>query len=153
MLMLIYNYADDTELHFCHNDFRQLEYYLQCAVTKLFNWLVANKLKLSIPKSSCMLIGTQQRTFGRTLHLSLNSVPLRQVSTIWYLGVYIDQHLTWHHHVEYVYREFVASCIQLIALSYSLLMWWSYCIRHVFYQLLTTVMLYGCLLMLVISKD
>ena len=41
---------DDTELHYCHSDFGQLEHTLQCAITRLFIWLVANKLKLSIPK-------------------------------------------------------------------------------------------------------
>ena len=98
-------YADDTELHYCHSDFRQLECILQCAVTQLFIWLVANKLKLSVPKSSSMLIGTRQRISGKTLHLSLDSLPLQQVSTVRYLGVYIDQHLTWHQHVEYVLRR------------------------------------------------
>jgi len=52
-----------------------------------------------------MLIGTQQRTIGKTLSLSLNNVPLKQVSTVRYLGVYIDQHLTWHNHVEYVLQR------------------------------------------------
>ena len=61
--------------------------------------------KLSVPKSSIMLIGTQQRTVGKTLNLSLNNVPLKQVSPVRYLGVYIDQHLTWHNHVEYVLRR------------------------------------------------
>ena len=91
-------YADDTELHYCHSDFRQLECILQRAVTQLFIWLVANKLKLSVPKSLSMLIGTRQRISGKTLHLSLDSLPLQQVSTVRYLGVYIDQHLTWHQH-------------------------------------------------------
>jgi len=52
-----------------------------------------------------MLIGTRQRTIGKTLNLSLNNVPLKQVSTVQYLGVYIDQHLTWHNHMEYVLRR------------------------------------------------
>ena len=98
-------YADDTELHYCHSNLRQLECTLQCAVTQLFTWLVANKLKLSVPKSSSMLIGTRQRTIGKTLNLSLNNDPLKQVSTVRYLGVNIDQHLTWHNHVEYVLRR------------------------------------------------
>ena len=52
-----------------------------------------------------MLIGTQQRTIEKTLNLSLNNVPLKQVSTVKYLGVCIDQHLTWQNHVEYVLRR------------------------------------------------
>jgi len=41
-------YADDTELHYWHGNWSAL----QCVVTQLFTWLVAKKLKLSVPKSS-----------------------------------------------------------------------------------------------------
>ena len=53
----------------------------------------------------CMIIGSCQHTHGRTLHLSFNNVALRQVSTVRYLGLYIDQHLTWHCHIEYVLQR------------------------------------------------
>ena len=49
-----------------------------------------------------MVIGSRQCTHGRTLHLFFNDIALRQVSTMKYLGVYIDQHLTWKCHVEYL---------------------------------------------------
>ena len=49
-------YADNTELHNCHSKFEQLEVILQSALTQLFIWLAANKLKLSAPKSTCMVI-------------------------------------------------------------------------------------------------
>jgi len=52
-----------------------------------------------------MVIGSRQRTHGRALNLFLNDIALWQVSTVKYLGVYIDQHLTWKYHVEYVLRR------------------------------------------------
>ena len=70
-------YADDTELHYCHSNFEQLEVILQSALTQLFIWLVANKLKLSAPKSTCMVIGSHQRTHGKVLHLFFNDTALR----------------------------------------------------------------------------
>ena len=62
-------YADDTELHYCHSNFDQLEVILRSALTQLFIWLVPNKLRLSVPKSTCMVIGSRQRTHGRALNL------------------------------------------------------------------------------------
>ena len=47
----------------------------------------------------CMLIGSRQRVGGKTLSLSL---VLKQVPSIKYLGVYIDQYLTWQNHIDYV---------------------------------------------------
>ena len=51
-----------------------------------------------------MLIGSRQRTGGKCLHLMLNGDVLRQVSTTKYiyLGVHIDQHLTWNTHITYM---------------------------------------------------
>jgi len=49
-----------------------------------------------------MVIGSRQRTHGRALNLFFNDIALQQVSTVKYLGVYIDQNLTWKCHVEYV---------------------------------------------------
>ena len=94
--------TDDIELHCCHSNFEQLEVILQSALTQLFIWLVANKLKLSAPKSTCMVIGSRQHTHGRALNLFLNDTALWQASKLKYLGVHIDQHLIGISHVEYV---------------------------------------------------
>ena len=99
--MLIYMLM--TQLHYCHSNFEQLEVILQSALTQLFIWLVANKLKLSAPKSTCMVIGSHQRTHGKVIHLFFNDTALRQASTVVY--TYIDQHLTWKCHIEYVLRR------------------------------------------------
>jgi len=80
-------YADNTELHYCHYNFEQLEVILQSALTQLFIWLVANKLKLSAPKSTCMVIGSHQHTHGRALNLFFDDIALQQASTVKYLGV------------------------------------------------------------------
>ena len=46
-----------------------------------------------------MVIGSHQCTQRRALNLFFNDIALRQASTLKYLGVYIDQHLTWRCHV------------------------------------------------------
>ena len=61
-----------------------------------------DRLRLSVSKSLCMLIGSHQRTIGLNLTLTLDGDILRQVSSTKYLGVYLDQHLTWQAHVDYV---------------------------------------------------
>jgi len=53
----------------------------------------------------CMLIGSRQRLEGKSLHLSLNGNVLKQVSSTKYLGLYIDQHLTWQDHIDYIMKR------------------------------------------------
>ena len=61
-----------------------------------------NRLKLNVSKSLCMLIGSRQRTGGLDRVITLDGIVLRQVCSTKYLGVYLDQHLTWQAHVDYV---------------------------------------------------
>ena len=42
---------------------------------------------------------------SRELCLSLHDSILKQVSFTKYLGVFIDQHLTWRNHIDYVLRR------------------------------------------------
>ena len=83
-------YADDTELHFSHSDLSVVEKTLQAEVENIFTWLVVNRLRLSVSKSLCMLIGSHQRTRGLNLTLTLDGDILRQVSsTKYYIWAYI----------------------------------------------------------------
>ena len=53
-----------------------------------------------------MVIRSCQRTQGRVLNLFFNDIALRKASTVKYPDVYyIDQHLTWKYHVEYVLQR------------------------------------------------
>ena len=49
-----------------------------------------------------MLIGSRQRlsTLSDTLNLSIDNVPIEQASSVKSLGVYINENLTWHSHID-----------------------------------------------------
>ena len=49
-----------------------------------------------------MLIGSRQKVGGQQLAIAIDDKPLRTVSVTKYLGVYIDQCLTWHTHVDFI---------------------------------------------------
>ena len=98
-------YADDTELHFCHSQLQRVEQVLQNEIEQVSNWMAVNRLKLNVTKSMCMLIGSQQRVGSKSLCLSLNGNVLKQVPSAKYLGVYIDQHLTWQSHICHILRR------------------------------------------------
>ena len=48
-----------------------------------------------------MLLGSWQKLRGRCVSIFLNSKALAQVVTTHYLGVIIDQNLSWKSHVNY----------------------------------------------------
>ena len=69
---------------------------------KLSKWLVSNRLTLKATKAEFMLIGSWQRlsTLSDTLELSLDNVPIEQVPSVKSLGIYIDENLTRHSHID-----------------------------------------------------
>ena len=61
-------------------------------------WFSVNRLTLSIKKSNVMLIGSCQKLRGNDLHVTVDGKQLSCVSSIKYLGLHLDEHLTWHQH-------------------------------------------------------
>ena len=62
-----------------------------------------------------MLIGSRQRlsTLSDTLELSIDNVPIEQVLSVKSLGIYIDEYLTWHSHIDKLCKK-IASAIGAI---------------------------------------
>ena len=68
-------------------------------------WLQTNQLSLNVGKSHVMLIGSWQKLQDSDLCVSINGRQLSRVPSLKYLGVYIDEHLTWQKHTQYVYQR------------------------------------------------
>ena len=62
-----------------------------------------------------MVIGSRQRlsTLSDTLELSIDNVPIEQVSSMKSLGIYIDENLTWHFNIDKLGKK-IASAIGAI---------------------------------------
>ena len=64
-----------------------------------------------------MLIGSRQRisTFNSSPSLTINDVPVKQVSHTKSLGVHIDENLTWNVHIEKLSKKVasgIGACIK-----------------------------------------
>ena len=88
---------------------------IPCCKQRLSKWLVSNKLTLNATKTEFMLIGSRQRlsTLSDTLELSIDNVPIEQVSSVKLLGIYVDENLTWHSHIDKLCKK-IASAIGAI---------------------------------------
>ena len=70
-----------------------LKEYMNDDITKITEWLTANKLTLNKSKTEFMLIGSRQRlnTFNRLPSFTIDSNSIKQVEFRKSLGVFIDQ--------------------------------------------------------------
>ena len=92
-------YADDT-IVYCQGDtVCEVNDKLQNCVSHLNNWYVKNKLSVNISKSEIMLISSRHRFLSDELDISIDGQSLKYVQCANYLGMKIDNHLTWNDYV------------------------------------------------------
>ena len=73
---------------------------IQEDLENLSSWFKANKLSLNIQKTTAMLFLPKKSTYKYTnLPLQIDNEPLPVVSQTKFLGVIIDNQLTWKEHV------------------------------------------------------
>ena len=95
-------YADDTSLIAWGKDITKVQCKLQSGTNKAVDWLMANRLLVINEKSTCMLIGTRQRLSDLSLNICISEKSLENCTCTKLLGVYIDCHLTWDKHINYL---------------------------------------------------
>ena len=95
-------YADDTHVTYAGSDLHLIQSSLSHDLEKLSKWLVSNRLTLNATKIEFMLIGSRKRlsTLSDTLELSIDNGPIEKVFSVESLGIYIDENLTWHPHID-----------------------------------------------------
>ena len=68
-------------------------------IPKFSQWLMANKLTLNVDKTKFMIFKPRQKRASVKFRVILNNNVVEQVKEIVFLGVVLDEHLTWKPHV------------------------------------------------------
>ena len=114
----IYQYADDTLMFYCNSNLPTLEKKLQDDTDCIAHWLISDKLWINVCKTESMLIGSRQRIGHQHMAVNIAGIPLSHATVVRYLGLYIDQHLTWQQHIDHVLSKARAQlyCLQRLHL-------------------------------------
>ena len=97
-------YADDTVLFISDKSLHNIKSYMNLDLEKLMK---LNHLTLSISKSKLMIIGSSQR-LNKIDSISFNKVDnmdLDELSSFKYLGIVINNRLTWQDHVDQMFSK------------------------------------------------
>ena len=68
-----------------------------------------NQVVTNIKKTNYVIFKPRQKKFNSSISLSFGDKPLQQSNITKFLGVYIDDHLTWKHHISYVCEQIAKS--------------------------------------------
>ena len=105
-------FADDTTLFMSHNDISVLYRDANKHINGLYYWFCANKLALNASNTKYIILRSKyKKTSLEKLTLSINGTQLIRIgddceeTSAKFLGIYIDEHLTWQKHINHVNRK------------------------------------------------
>ena len=97
-------YTDDTEIHSSNSSLKALTSHIQEDLDSIDLWMSSIRLQVNPTKTVSMLIGPHQKIRNQALDVSLSNTKICSVTSTKYLGVYIDCHLTWDEHIQYILK-------------------------------------------------
>ena len=99
-------YADDTALYTSAKTQIEIKLTLQIELTVVCEWLKANKLTLNAKKTKYVIFGTKQTlTTKPDLNLKVGNDKIERATSMKYLGVILDDHLTFDEHIAYIINK------------------------------------------------
>ena len=106
--MLTKLFADDTCLIFLAKTIDELQIVINREMLKIHKWMVSNKLSINYSKTKYMLIHRQHNQTPFSLYI--NDHKIDKVSCIEYVGVKIDDKLTWKEHIKHIKGKLSSAC-------------------------------------------
>ena len=132
-------FADDTLLFMSSKEAHTLEYNVNLEIGKMQLWLQANKLSINISKTKYMIVSPKFKSSYK-FKIELLGNLLEQVDSHKYLGVIIDDVLSWQPHTAMI----AVKLSRLCGLLYKLRNYTDTAIlKKVFYALVQPVIHYG----------
>ncbi len=99
-------FADDTTILYSNTDIPKQIQQINIELSEVNNWFKANKLSVNASKTNYMIMGTPKMTslgHGNSqlnLNVILDDTELERVNKTKFLGVIIDENLTWKNHID-----------------------------------------------------
>ena len=101
-------YADDMALYTGAHSYIELMLNLRLEMSVVTEWLKANKLTLNVQKSKYVIFGTRAKLQGtRDINLDISGQPLERTTKMKYLGMILDDRLTFDDHIDYICNKAV----------------------------------------------
>ena len=140
---IIHHFADDTNLLFPAKKLGTTQSVVNHELKLLSQWLRSNKLSLNEIKTELIIFRSSRENLPRESDIRINNYKLKLHSHAKYLGVVIDEVLSWNKQIESICMKLARATGILSKLRYFVPKDISI---SVYYFLFYTHLIYGCLL-------
>ena len=91
-------YADDANIIVTGINMHEVLQKMENVIHDLVNWVSCNGLILNLKKTNYMIF-TRQRIENSSIEININGTKIERKTEMRFLGVIIDERLTWSHHI------------------------------------------------------
>ena len=91
----VHHFADDTNFLLSDTSLKKLTLKINQDMTCLSKWLRSNKLALNVSKTELIVFKRPSRILNFKYHFKIDGHKIKPKSTIKYLGLTLDEHITW----------------------------------------------------------
>ena len=95
----VHHFADDTNLLFSNKSPDVIRKTMNNELELLFDWLCANRLSLNVAKTEFIIFRPPKMNLDKRVVLTLNHKKIFESRKIKYLGLLMDDRLTWKFHI------------------------------------------------------
>ena len=103
-------------MFYCNNDINELIRQTNAKLDKLNVWFLENRLSLNIAKTNYMIFGN--RALKTSLSIKINNFTINRVEATTFLGVLINDKLTWKHHISLLKSKLSKCCAVMYKTSF-----------------------------------
>ena len=100
-------FADDTNIFYSNKCLKTLSNIIQTEIDKVAEWLNVNKLSLNTTKTKIILFRSPNKKPSQTIKININGKNIEQVKSTTFLGIIIDECLTWKDHIAKVAKKII----------------------------------------------
>ena len=99
-------FADDTSIYYSHSDPLVLATVLNQELSSISLWMKANKLSVNTKKTNYVIFKPKQKKLKTIMiPLMFNENKLTQKRVVKFLGVFIDENLSWKFHIDHICKK------------------------------------------------
>ena len=105
-----YLFADDTNIYYDSDTIEDLTKKVNNELKYVKRWLDANKLSLNIDKTNFVIFHSSRNPIPLNIAIKIGKKHIAKVKYIKFLGVLLDEHLTWRYHITELSKKLARTC-------------------------------------------
>ena len=136
-----HHFADDTNLLYPNASLKTINKHVNHDLRLIVHWLRANRISLNVDKTEIIIFRPKRKTITRKMNFRISGQKINIGTQTKYLGLILDEHLTWTHHIKILKTKLSRANGLLAKIRYFTS---KELLRTIYYALFDSHLRYGC---------